>query len=1012
MAINDNYAPDVSVGNGVSTVFTGSWKVINASYFRCALRLISTGAEILQNQGSDYTLSFDDNGYIVTFVTPPSALYQVVRYREVEIDQQNPYRTAKGFQGAVIENSFDKLTAIAQDLDRQIENCLKFPLAETDVIATLPSATARATSVLGFTASGALTTYPVNPDGSIVPPPSSEYGRVIMSQFGADPANTEAENQTALQDGLDFIATMMGGNGEIFFDIAGEYDINTASRTTGIKNIVINSVPGVILNGANVDHVANDGLLELSGETLTTTNLTSAGTLGSETLDVGSTAGLAAGMPFMLRSSTEYFNGASGVSGFGLVRKMEMNFVKAVVNSTQITVQFPLSDNYSITGHTVTLTPFTPIESCIVTPNIFWKGGGIKATLGNGLGQRAIKLDYFLYADFSGMRAGGWQGFVTISSRGFNHNVRGGVLYGLENDPTTTNFYGHVCDGVRTADHSFIGGRNMRRVSDTGTTYITRYMRIHENLCDNMNGGGVGTHHGQYCYVYHNTVENSLGGIILRSKDSGAWRNSVLNCKGAPLQVGSFVAAPTAINNMGNILIEDNELEGVETGANNNGCRINLGFTSLSIKRNKIKTLDAVPVYINSFSLDDVEIDGNEATVTTGNTTDMYGIHIANPNNFMVKMDRVTIGKNTFNGIFNNAVRIEAINSGFVSNNIRVLSQEVIGTVVRPIRFFRTRTGENTNVANGVEQDGAGSGFRNLIHNPFGLVNNRNGGLLDVTSGTGYFTDRWALTAGSNTLRGNTSTANLPDEDIFQWLNVQQRLTPLVSVSSGDLYKVEQAILGVDFGALKWGTANAIPLTILLMVRPSNGSGNLAVAIQNGARDRSCVKLVPITAGTVNYCTVTFPGDTSGTWATDRTAGARIIVDLGCGSNFEAPAANVWQAGNYTRVAGAVQMVVSLGTNANFSFAMQATRGCNPMPFENRSIGVEQELCKPFFQRRPTWVVAAPAFTTVPIDMIAVPTITGGGTGVATTGTTKDCLLINQTTAALQTVLLDAEPAF
>lgn len=126
MAISDNYSPDISLGNGVTTQFSGSWKVLNADYFKAALQSVATGLQTPLVQGSDYTLEFDDDGYEITMTVAPTSDNYIVRYREVTVDQTDPYRTSKGFQGKVIEDSFDKLTAIDQDQQDQIDRSLKF----------------------------------------------------------------------------------------------------------------------------------------------------------------------------------------------------------------------------------------------------------------------------------------------------------------------------------------------------------------------------------------------------------------------------------------------------------------------------------------------------------------------------------------------------------------------------------------------------------------------------------------------------------------------------------------------------------------------------------------------------------------------------------------------------------------------------------------------------------------------------------------------------------------------
>ena len=136
MSISDNYVPVKELGNGSTNTFSGLWQVLNEDYIRVYLENVSTGDQVLQTLGSDYTLTFDDDGFIVDFTiggTPPPSTEYVVIGREVAEDQTDPYETTKGFQGTVLENSLDKLTAIDQDQSDEIDRSLKFQLGSTSV---------------------------------------------------------------------------------------------------------------------------------------------------------------------------------------------------------------------------------------------------------------------------------------------------------------------------------------------------------------------------------------------------------------------------------------------------------------------------------------------------------------------------------------------------------------------------------------------------------------------------------------------------------------------------------------------------------------------------------------------------------------------------------------------------------------------------------------------------------------------------------------------------------------
>jgi len=142
MSITDNYVPVKAVGNGIATQYSASWPVFNSSYLLVYLEDIVTGVQVLQILNTDYTLVFNISGFTVTFIVPPPSTKYVVIGRAIAIDQTDPYRTAQGFQGDKIENSFDKITAIVQDLKDSVDRSPKFALGSSlvDVILEPPVA--------------------------------------------------------------------------------------------------------------------------------------------------------------------------------------------------------------------------------------------------------------------------------------------------------------------------------------------------------------------------------------------------------------------------------------------------------------------------------------------------------------------------------------------------------------------------------------------------------------------------------------------------------------------------------------------------------------------------------------------------------------------------------------------------------------------------------------------------------------------------------------------------------
>src|SRR5688572_3646151 len=133
MSISDNYLPVRQLGNGVTVDFSANWNVIAAAYIRVYWEDAITGVLTLKTLNTHYDLVFDESGFTVTFKAafiPTSSEYVVIG-RAVTLDQTVPYKTSQGFQGKTQENSFDKITAMVQDVEEQIGRSPKFALGST-----------------------------------------------------------------------------------------------------------------------------------------------------------------------------------------------------------------------------------------------------------------------------------------------------------------------------------------------------------------------------------------------------------------------------------------------------------------------------------------------------------------------------------------------------------------------------------------------------------------------------------------------------------------------------------------------------------------------------------------------------------------------------------------------------------------------------------------------------------------------------------------------------------------
>ena len=138
MTMADNYLPVKQLGNGTTVEFSFSWRAIAKTFVKVYLESVATGEQVLQVEGSDYTLTLTDSGGVVEFDSAPTSENYALITRDIPLEQGTPYRTSKGFDGRVVEDSFDIGTGQIQALNDKLARCLVFPVGSSSRDVTLP----------------------------------------------------------------------------------------------------------------------------------------------------------------------------------------------------------------------------------------------------------------------------------------------------------------------------------------------------------------------------------------------------------------------------------------------------------------------------------------------------------------------------------------------------------------------------------------------------------------------------------------------------------------------------------------------------------------------------------------------------------------------------------------------------------------------------------------------------------------------------------------------------------
>jgi len=186
---------------------------------------------------------------------------------------------------------------------------------------------------------------------------------------------------------------------------------------------------------------------------------------------------------------------------------------------------------------------------------------------------------------------------------------------------------------------------------------------------------------------------------------------------------------------------------------------------------------------------------------------------------------------------------------------------------------------------------------KNYIVNPGMRISQENGTSSNTASGY-YPVDQWYTSHsqdGTLTYQQVSSATPGGSEN-----RIRMTVTGAdASIAAGQYALFQHVLEGLRTADLQWGTANATD--VVLRFGFKGPAGTYAVAIRNQDLNRSFVREFTISGGDANtdtLQTLTFPGDTSGTWDKDNTASLNISFTFAIGSTFQTTS-DAWQSGNY-----------------------------------------------------------------------------------------------------------------
>jgi hypothetical protein len=285
------------------------------------------------------------------------------------------------------------------------------------------------------------------------------------------------------------------------------------------------------------------------------------------------------------------------------------------------------------------------------------------------------------------------------------------------------------------------------------------------------------------------------------------------------------------------------------------------------------------------------------------------------------------------------------------------------------------------------------TGFKNRIINGGMVVDQRNAGasVTRASSTSGYSLDRWNI----SNLTGGTYTAQ-QSTDVPTNAGFSYSLKATVTVADTSITTTENAaffqpIEGYNIADLRFGYSNASSVTLSFWVK-STVTGTFSCCLTNSDNSRANPQSFTInSSNTWEQKTITFAGDTSGTWLTTNGIGLFVYVWLAAGPTYQGSAG--WNGSSIYAITGQANAMSTIG-NVFAITGVQLEKGSTATSFDYRPYGTELLLCQRYYYRTTSlplgYILNAADFyagsVKFPVTMRTTATLDASGNSYAVTG--------------------------
>ena len=217
----------------------------------------------------------------------------------------------------------------------------------------------------------------------------------------------------------------------------------------------------------------------------------------------------------------------------------------------------------------------------------------------------------------------------------------------------------------------------------------------------------------------------------------------------------------------------------------------------------------------------------------------------------------------------------------------------------------------------------------------------------EPVTATGFLVDRWRMWESTG---GQLSVSQEEDAPSGLYQSMKFDVTTAdTSLGVSEYCVFEQRVEGIKVRQLGFGAAGAESVTVSFYVK-TDKTGTYSCTLCNSASNRSYV--IDYTVGDTNWnrYSLTFPGDTGGTWVkTEGGVGLKVRWALAVGSNYQNTTGG-WRDADVLGTSSCVNFMDSTSNNFYIT-GVQVQRGSYATPFEYKGYSQEQMDCFRYFLR-------------------------------------------------------------